>query len=119
MLLQFFIGFATGILSGFGIGGGSLLILWLTLVSGVSQFQAGGTNLLYFIFCAPAALWSHIKNKLVNRRACLFCVLTGVPATIIASLVASGMQTDWLRRGFGVILLYIGARELFCKAKKA
>ena len=57
-------GLLTGILSGFGIGGGSLLLLYLTLFAGVDQYQAGGINLLYFIACAPAALYSHIKNGL-------------------------------------------------------
>ena len=46
-------GLLTGILSGFGIGGGSLLLLYLTLFAGVDQYQAGGINLLYFIACAP------------------------------------------------------------------
>ena len=62
-------GLLTGILSGFGIGGGSLLLLYLTLFAGVDQYQAGGINLLYFIACAPAALYSHIKNGLVQKDA--------------------------------------------------
>ena len=62
VLLSVLAGLATGILSGFGIGGGSLLLLYLTLAAGMSQYQAGGINLLYFIACAPTALWSHVKN---------------------------------------------------------
>ena len=77
-LLSVLAGLATGILSGFGIGGGSLLLLYLTLFAGVSQFAAAGINLLYFIACAPAALWSHIKNGLVEGRAAGWCVLAGV-----------------------------------------
>ena len=64
MLLHFLIGLLTGVLSGFGIGGGSLLILYMTSFTEVNQYAAGGINLLYFLFCAPAALVSHIKNKL-------------------------------------------------------
>ena len=56
------IGLLTGILSGFGIGGGSLLLLYLTLFEGAGQYQAGGINLLYFLSCAPAALISHRKT---------------------------------------------------------
>ena len=62
-------GLLTGVLSGFGIGGGSLLLLYLTLFAGLSQFEAGGINLLYFIACAPAALYAHVKNGLVEGRA--------------------------------------------------
>lgn len=49
------VGLLTGILSGFGIGGGSLLLLYLTLFEGAGQYQAGGINLLYFLVCACSA----------------------------------------------------------------
>lgn len=114
-MLHFLVGLLTGVLSGFGIGGGSLLILWLTGVSGIPQLRAGGLNLLYFICCAPTALWSHIKNKLVEGRAVLWCTIAGVPTSILAALLAAWVDTAWLRRGFGALLLYIGLRELFCK----
>ena len=105
-------GLLTGILSGFGIGGGSLLLLYLTLFAGVDQYQAGGINLLYFIACAPAALYSHIKNGLVQKDAVKWCVAAGVLTSIAAALAAARMDTGWLRRAFGVFLLYIGAKEL-------
>lgn len=115
MKLNFLVGLATGVLSGFGIGGGSLLILWLTGVVGIPQFAAGGINLLYFICCAPAALVSHIKNKLIVKRAAIWCTVAGIPTSIAAAFLAAWVDTNWLRRGFGVLLLYIGIRELFCK----
>lgn len=118
MLFDFAVGLATGILSGFGIGGGSLLILWLTAVEGIPQLRAGGINLLYFLCCAPTALWSHIRNKLVEGKAVLWCVLAGLPTSVAASLLAARMDTTWLRRGFGVLLLYIGIHELFCKKQE-
>ena len=112
------VGLLTGIISGFGIGGGSLLILYLTAVQGVDQHTAGGINLLYFIGCAPPALWSHIREKQVDRTAALWCAGAGLCTTIAASLLASHIPTDLLRRAFGVVLLYVGVRELFCKSEK-
>ena len=114
-MMAILVGLLTGILSGFGIGGGSLLLLYLTLFAGLSQYQAGGINLLYFIACAPAALIAHIKNHLVEGQAVKWCVIAGVPVSIAAALLAARMDTDWLRRLFGVLLLYIGAKELFAK----
>ena len=104
----FVVGLLTGVLSGCGIGGGSLLLLWLTLVQDMPQFTAGGINLLYFLACAPAALVSHLKNHLIDRGAVKFCVPFGAITSLLASL---------LRRLFGVLLLYIGAKELFTKRK--
>ena len=108
-------GLLTGILSGFGIGGGSLLLLYLTLIAGMGQVQAGGINLLYFMACAPAALYAHIRNGLVEGRVVVWCAGAGVVTAVAASLLASHMDTSWLRRGFGLFLLYVGWRELRAK----
>lgn len=118
IVIAILVGLATGVLSGFGIGGGSLLLLYLTIFTGVSQYQAGGVNLLYFIACAPAALVSHIKNGLVEKKAVVWGVLAGVPASVLAALAAAQMDVSWLRRLFGVLLLYIGGKELFTKRKQ-
>ena len=112
MVIAFLIGAATGIISGFGIGGGSLLVLYLTAFAGVTQYTAGGINLLYFIGCAPAALIGHIRNKAIDWKATLWCALAGVVVAVPVSLLAAGLDTDLLRRLFGVGLLYIGIKEL-------
>lgn len=115
MQLPILAGLVTGILSGFGIGGGSLLMLYLTLVEHLPQAAAAGVNLLYFICCAPAALISHIKNRLVEQRAVVWCTLAGLPTTAAASLLAGATDVSLLRRLFGVLLLYIGIKELRAK----
>ena len=111
-VLNFLIGTATGIVSGFGIGSGSLLVLYLTAFTGVSQYTAGGINLLYFIGCAPAALIGHIRNKAIDGKAVLWCAIAGVLVAVPVSLLAAGMDTALLRRLFGIGLLYIGVKEL-------
>lgn len=116
-VLSVAVGLATGIVSGFGIGGGSLLIVYLTAVAGMEQYAAGGVNLLYFLCCAPTALISHIKNRRVEGKAVLWCTLSGAVTSALAAVVASGLDTALLRRGFGILLLYIGFRELFYKKK--
>lgn len=113
----FVVGLLTGVLSGCGIGGGSLLVLWLTLFEGMPQFTAGGINLLYFLACAPAALVSHVKNRLIDRKAVLSCVPAGALTSLAAALLASHTDVSLLRRLFGVLLLVIGAKELFTKRK--
>ena len=113
------VGIITGIISGFGIGGGSLLILYLTAVAGIDQYSAGGINLLYFLCCAPAALISHIRHRRVEWQAVLWCSLAGAITSAVAAYFAAGINTDWLRRLFGVVLLYIGIRELFAKKETA
>lgn len=115
MIVDFLIGLGTGILSGFGIGGGTLLILYLTGVAGVGQFTAAGINLLYFLFCSPPALVSHARNHLIEKKTALVCILAGIVASVLAAYIAAVIDIRLLRRLFGVFLLYIGVRELLCK----
>ena len=111
-LLSILIGIATGVISGFGIGGGSLLVLYLTAVSHLPQQTAGGINLLYFIGCAPIALIGHTKNRYVEWRVVLWCSLAGTLAAIAISFMTDSMDPNWLRRLFGILLLYVGIKEL-------
>lgn len=111
------VGALTGILSGFGVGGGSLLILWLTAADGIGQLTASGINLLYFLCCAPPALFSHWKNQLIVKPALLWCSLSGCLVSPFASYCATVVSSDWLRRAFGVLLLVLGVREVFHKKK--
>lgn len=110
-LLDFAVGAATGILSGFGIGGGSLLVLYLTAIGGVEQTVAGGINLLYFIGCAPAALVGHAKQKIIQWKTALWCILGGIPMAVITSSLMQDIDTDFLRRLFGIFLIFIGIKE--------
>lgn len=109
-------GTAAGVLSGFGVGGGTLLLLYLTAFAGVEQHLAQGINLVYFLPAAAAALPSHIKNGYVDRSAVLPAILAGLATAGLCAWVASGLDTGLLRRCFGGFLLVVGLRELFRKS---
>ena len=108
------VGAATGAISGMGVGGGSLLLLWLTAVVGMDPYPAGVLNLAYFLCCAPPALWQHQKNGLVEWQAVKWS-LVGVPLCVGAAISASYIDADWLRRLFGVLLLVVGWKEIRTK----
>lgn len=46
-------GLVTGVISGFGIGGGSLLILYLTTFAGMDQYTAGRAQSPVFPILRP------------------------------------------------------------------
>lgn len=116
-MMGFIVGTITGILSGCGIGGGSLLILWLTMMEHVAQYTAAGINLVYFLCCAPTALISHIRHHLVDKKIAFWCAIAGCITSPLASLAAGMIPMDWLRRLFGILLLILGIKELFSKSK--
>ena len=117
-LLPLLAGTATGILSGFGVGGGTLLLIWLTAFAGVPQDQAQGINLLYFLPAAGAALPAHIKNGYVDGGTVLPAVLAGLAGTALAAWIATGLEVGLLHRLFGAFLLYVGVRELLARPER-
>ena len=58
VLLPFLCGLGAGILSAWGVGGGTLLLLVMTLFLGVEQTTAQGINLLFFL--PTAASWGRM-----------------------------------------------------------
>lgn len=109
------IGAATGVITGFGIGGGTLLILYLTLFAGVGQMESQGINLVYFLPSAGAALVSHIKNREIVWRAFVFSTLSGVATTVMGSMLAARLDITLLRRFFGAFLIVVGLSQIFSK----
>lgn len=106
-------GAVTGILSGFGIGGGSLLLIYMTGFAGVPQDLAQGVNLLYFLPTAATALPSHFKNGCIETAALLPAVTAGLAGTALAAWAATSLDVELLRKCFGGFLLLVGLRELF------
>ena len=68
-LLPLAVGIGTGILSAWGVGGGTLLLLVMTLFLGVDPAAARGINLLYFLPTAGVGLLFHRKSGLLDRAA--------------------------------------------------
>ncbi|MDR3311429.1 MAG: sulfite exporter TauE/SafE family protein [Oscillospiraceae bacterium] len=110
-------GAVTGVISSWGVGGGTLLVILMSVFANVEQHTAQGINLLYFIPVSIAALYSHIRNKLVEWRAVIPAVVAGLPVSVGASFLATGLDSDAVRRVFGVFVLLIGLYELFAPAK--
>lgn len=108
-------GTATGVLSGFGVGGGTLLLIYMTAFTQLSQTQAQGINLLYFLPAAALALPAHFKNGFVERKALLPAISAGLVCSALAACAATALEVGLLRKCFGVFLLYVGLSELFRK----
>lgn len=115
--LPILVGALTGILSGMGIGGGTLLVLYLTIFTDTAATAAAAINLVYFCGCAPASLIFHAKKKRLEGKIALFAALGGSATALVTALLVPDNSPDWLRRGFGGLLLIVGARELITVIK--
>ena len=111
-------GAITGVLSAFGVGGGSLLLIYMTSFAGLAQNLAQGINLLYFLPTAATALPTHFRNGYVEKKALLPAVCAGLVCSALAAWAATALDVGLLRKCFGGFLIVIGLRELFRKTGK-
>ena len=113
------VGTALGFLAGLGVGGGSLLILWLTAIVQMPQPEARMLNLLFFL---PAALISCLqrwKKGTICLRKLWSAIVMGAVGAALFSLLSAYWDTDLLKKLFGVLLFFTGLRELTYRRKKA
>lgn len=117
-LIPFLAGAATGVLSGFGVGGGTLLLIYMTAFAGLPQNQAQGINLLYFLPAAGASLPAHTRNGFLETSVLLPAIAAGLACAALGAWAATGLDTTLLRRFFGGFLILVGLHELFARPKE-
>ncbi len=117
IILLISIGFASGIISGMGIGGGTILIPALTLLAAINQHQSQNINLIFFIPTAIIALITHFKEKNIETKILLKIILFGIIGAIIGSCIAVRIDSTILKKMFGGFLLIMGAIEFFKKGE--
>lgn len=111
-LLTMIAAFLTGILASLGVGGGMVLIIWLTAVMGMSQLEAQGINLLFFLPIALLSVMIHRKNGLISFKELVPSVLSGILGAAAGSFAAKLMGSVILGKIFAVFILVIGVKEL-------
>lgn len=110
---------ALGFLAGLGVGGGSLLILWLTLVLEMAYPQARVLNLSFFIPCAIIASIFRWKQGTLKIKKILPAIIAGSIGAGLFSFIGNRIDMFMLRKLFGGLLLFTGVRELFYRQRKA
>ena len=111
----FIVSFLSAILGAMGLGGGFVLLIYLTAFAGVSQFEAQSINLIFFIPVAIIALIIHTKNKLVLWKDSLISILFGILGVFAGFYIANWIGSDLVSWGFAGVVLFTGIKELFAK----
>ena len=112
-------GLLTGILSSWGVGGGTLLLLCMTLFFGVEQRTAQAINLLYFLPTAGISLFAHRKNGYLDKAVLRAAIPTGTLCALAAAFLTTMVDSSVFRKPFGLFLLYAGLSILFEKKKNS
>lgn len=117
--LAFPVATVLGFLAGLGVGGGSLLMLWLTTVVHMEYADARTVNLLFFLPTALIATLFHRKQGSVKLRKVIPAILCACVTAAVFSVIGKHMDTSIIKKLFGGILIFTGLRELFYRPRKA
>lgn len=118
-LLTFPAAIILGFLAGLGVGGGSLLMLWLTAVMGMEYADARTINLLFFLPCAVISTLFRKKQGTLRLKKIWPAMVCGCLFAGIFAFLGKGMDTALIQKLFGGILVFTGVRELFYRPRNA
>lgn len=110
-------GFFSGVAGAMGLGGGSVLLIYLTVFAGVPQLQAQGINLLFFIPIALVSTVIYAKRGMICFQKAVPMALFGAVGTLLGNLFLKFFEPELLRHIFGVLVLGYGLVTLLAKPK--
>lgn len=106
-------GLIAGTVSGTGMGGGTILILVLSIFLGVEQHIAQATNLVFFVPTSISAIIVSIKTELINWKIGISIAIWGVVGAIIGANISARLNVKELKKIFGIFLLIIAIYEIY------
>lgn len=115
--ITLFIGIFAGALSGvLGIGGGIVVTPALMYFMKFPQKMAQGTSLLMLL--PPIGIFAVLEYKKagnINIKAACFLIIGFVISSFISAKYVQNMNEVWLKRCFGVLLLYVAGKLILAK----
>lgn len=109
----------SGLTASLGLGGGFVLVIYLTAFAGLPQMEGQGINLLFFIPIAILSLILHHKHQLLDKKPLFPAILGGLVGVGIGFGVGKLLGGEWLSKLFALFILVIGLKELFHRKKSA
>lgn len=99
------------------MGGGTILILLLSIFLDLDQHVAQATNLFFFIPTAISAIIIGIRNKNIKWKTAIPIIIAGIIGAGISSNIATYINVKILRKMFGVFLLIMATYEIYSWCK--
>ena len=115
---EILIGMFSGIFSGVGMGGGTILIFLLTTFARLDQHIAQATNLIYFVPTAISAIIVNYKDKNIDIKLAIFISVCGIIGAVIGAMISINMNVEKLRKLFGYFLAIIAIHEIYTLFKE-
>lgn len=117
-MLEILTGIISGTVSGTGMGGGTILILILSVFMGIDQHVAQATNLIFFVPTSITAIITTMKDKLINWKIAIPVAISGVIGAIFGAKISVNMDVNRLKKYFGIFLILITIYEIYSLIKQ-
>ena len=111
-------GLISGIVSGTGMGGGTILILVLSIFLGVEQHTAQASNLIFFVPTAITAIIVAKREKLIEWKTGITIAIVGSFSAMIGAMISTKMEVGILKKCFGIFLGVIAIYEIYSLTKQ-
>ena len=111
-ILDAIVAFVASALAGTGVGGGGLLVIYLTLVRDTAQLAAQGINLSFFIAGATSAVPIPLQKRNIDPLAVIFIGAFGIIGAFVGLAIAKSISPSLLRKLFGAFLVLCGLKSL-------
>ncbi len=112
MILQILAAGLISVLSGMGVGGGGLFVIYLSLFTDTPQLVAQGMNLLFFLFSSGASMLIHLRERNLFFSAIIIMAAAGIMGALLGSGLAEYVSQALLRKIFGTMLAVSGILSL-------
>ena len=117
-MAEILMGLVSGIVSGTGMGGGTILIFLLTFIMGIEQHIAQATNLIFFIPTSIVAIIVNLKNKNIDMPLAIIISVFGILGAIVGANISINIDVKILKKCFGVFLAIIAINEIYSIVKE-
>jgi uncharacterized protein len=105
------LGFGAGLTAGlFGVGGGILAVLALTLVLGLGQLEAQATSLVSIVPVALVGAWRQHRYGNLRLDDGILLGLLAVAGSLGGVAIANAVPERALEVGFACLVLFVAAR---------
>lgn len=115
LILEIAAGLISGALGGMGMGGGGVLILYLTAILNMPQIKSQGINLAFFVPSALVAVVYYIYKGKVKIKPLIPIIIGGFIGAGLGIFLSGIIDSEWIARLFGIGLIIMGIREIFMK----
>ncbi|MBQ4119397.1 MAG: TSUP family transporter [Clostridia bacterium] len=110
-------GLFSGILGSMGLGGGGVLIIYLSLFTNTKQLTSQGINLLFFVPIGILSIIIYSIKKQIKWKTTIKIAIFGIIGAIIGILLADVLGGGITRKLFAGLLIIMGIGEIFKKSK--